>query len=205
MYVRVGPELEVFAIDKGLLCSQSGYFRSCFEGNFTGSSESLVTLEDDDPIAFRRFDRWLHTGKILDEGETFEEVSWEHLCNIYVFAEKRLAWRFQNTCVDAMIQRHAICGNMPRPAMVQYIWENTADSAPLRAFLVDLWAQRANLRSYLTKKANVELLSQDFLASVLVAFHDLACLGSVNMGDEFWKNRCKYHVHGKGVTCIEEV
>ena len=79
------------------------------------ASDSLVTLEDDDPEMFCLFNVWLYTGKSVDEDESWETISWEHLCQSYASVEKRLIPSYQNTSVDAVIVHYGARGRVPRP------------------------------------------------------------------------------------------
>lgn len=54
---------------KNLLCAVSDYFIAALEGNFKEAAEQKVELLDEDPEVIERFQLWLYTRDVLEEGE----------------------------------------------------------------------------------------------------------------------------------------
>ncbi|KAL8822217.1 MAG: hypothetical protein Q9191_007042 [Dirinaria sp. TL-2023a] len=198
VHVRVGPKEETFAVHKDLFLNQPGYFASCFGGNTVEASKNLVTFEDEDPEVIRRFII------MLDEDETWESLTWAHLCQNYVFADRRIITNYQNACIDAMIKCNAAGGSVPQPEEIEFTLENTLNTpatARIRAFLIDLYAYKADISAILGTGEAVELYSKSFLASVLVAVHKLRIGSRLNEQYDFWPVRCGYHKHSNGERC----
>ena len=194
IYVEVGPEAIRFPIHKGLLCFESSYFKACLNGKFQEASEDKTTLEDEDPSIFRRFIAWLYTGKVLKDQETTETMSYIKICDLYILAEKRLVTRLQNTCIDAVINKHRSCNILPTLS-VRRIWNNTSNKSPMRKLLVDLWVRDGDMAKFLDTDEEVNSYSKDFLASVIRAF-DIAKTGDLLSEQwDFWNKRCLYHTH----------
>lgn len=84
----MGEGKRVFIVPKELLYSVSEYFKAALEGNFKEATEQKVELPDDDPEVVERVLLWAYTGKILDQGETVDDMSFMNLAGIYVFAER---------------------------------------------------------------------------------------------------------------------
>ena len=195
VFLQVGPEAVNFGIHKGLLCRESAYFRSCFNSTFMEAREGRVTLEDEDPEVFKRFNEWLYTGKVLYDDETYENISFAPLLDLYVFAERRLMPRLQNACIDALISKDKESPHLPPALPVQHVWDHTSVSSPMRRLLVDLHVRFGDMRDILASDEDIELYSKDFLAAIIVAYYDAKKDGPVKVCSDFWKERSRYHTN----------
>ena len=193
VFLEVGPEAVNFGVHKGLLCRESAYFRSCFNGTFMEAREGRVTLEDEDPEVFKRFNEWLYTGKVLYDDETYENVSFTPLLDLYVFAERRLMPRLQNACIDALISKNKESPHLPPGLAIQYVWDHTFVSSPMRRLLVDLHVRCGDMQGILASDEDIELHSKSFLAAIIVAYYDAKRDGSIRVYFNFWKERSRYH------------
>jgi len=196
VHVKVGPEAVLFEVHRGLLCYQSAYFHSCLNNNFKEAREGAVTLDDEDPETFKRFYAWLYTGKLLYDGETVEEVAHGELFHLYIFAEKRLAPRFQDAWMDAVISKDRNYANLPVSEDVQEVWDNVCGSSPMRKYLVDLYVRTGDLLDVLSEDKKI-VLSKELLASIIRALYPYATLRIDQTGFrvDFWELRCQYHTH----------
>ena len=201
----MGAKAVDFAIHKGLLSQQSAYFKALFEGNFKEAELGIATLDDEDPAVFGRFHVWLYTGELLDNDETIGDVDYETLVDLFIFAEKRLAARFQNACIDAIISKSYVDQRIPHPtAVVGNVWASTSRLSPLRAFLVDIYARRGNMSAVLADDEDVEGYSKSFLASVIKAYYCMKRDQSTYRWYDFWMQRCTYHTHSVGEFCVPD-
>lgn len=198
VYVKVGPDGVEYGIHRGLLCYQSAYFRSCFHGPFTEALAGTVTLDDEDPKIFKRFNAWLYTGNLLYDEETIEKIDYDQLFETYVFAEKRLIPNLQNACIDAVIHKDMGDEWAPRQEDVTYLWENTSHKSPMRRLLVDEFVSHVNMPDYLETEEDIEPLSKDFLAALVHVFYKAKIYKGLRENHDFWGKRCRYHIHEDG-------
>ena len=67
--VKVGPSKTPFNMHKDLLCSAAPYFKAAFNGNFPEAKSAVLELPEEDVVMFKRFQLWVYTNKLLEEGE----------------------------------------------------------------------------------------------------------------------------------------
>jgi hypothetical protein len=64
--VSEGPDRKQFLIHKNLICRESTFFRSSFEGAFIETSRQHLKLPQDYPDVFEAFCDWLYSRQIRD-------------------------------------------------------------------------------------------------------------------------------------------
>ncbi|MCJ1469512.1 hypothetical protein MMC07_008145 [Pseudocyphellaria aurata] len=201
IYAKVGPDNTSFGIHRGLLCHHSSYFDRALNGNFREAVEGEVVLADEDPSLFARFNEWLYTGVFLLNNEIGQDIPFEILVDLYVFAEKRGVIRLQNAVIDCMIKKRSI------PTDIRYAWNNTPDSSPLHKLLVDLFVRRVKFAETMDdakKRKRLDcVLDKDILIAYVMAFHRMKADGSILKGYSFWESRCLYHVHNDRIPPCE--
>lgn len=166
---------------------------------FREACAGTVTLDDEDPRTFKRFNAWLYTGKLLHDEETIENIAFGRLFELYVFAEKRLIPGLQNACIDAVIYKFLTI--LPCVAHTVKLWENTSDSSPMRKLVVDEFVSYGDVSSdYLGIDGTVDVLSKDFLASLACTSLKARVDSTLTYGWDFWTCRCQYHIHDDGST-----
>lgn len=206
VFVDVGPEPKRFAIHKGLLCSRSGYFKAALTGNFREAEDQLVTLDDEDPRMFRRFNAWLYTDVLIEDGDT-GAASWSSLIDMYVFAEKRIIPHLQNAVIDSIIRLK----DYTLPAsVIRYGWTRTAGASPLRKLFVDTMLTETEDSLKDEFQNNIEQYDITFVAAVALRAAELITLeldakpdpeGEVveewlNIACDPWREGCRrYHIH----------
>lgn len=175
VFVDVGPERIRYAIHKGLLCSRSDYFKAALTGNFSEAAEQVVTLDDEDPEIFRKFNAWLYTD-VLVEDPGPEVIQWSLLFNLYVFAEKRIIPLLQNAAIDEIIRAHAeAC--IPTEE-IRHAWARTAETSPLRKLLVDLRLNEDDKNFADQFRSNIDQYDIQFVAAVAIRANELLTLES---------------------------
>jgi len=193
--IVVGAEKRLFAIHKGLLCSVSDYFRAALDGNFKEAEEQKIELLEDDPKVVARFQLWLYSGKVIDEGEDTTALDYPMLVNIYVFAETRRILSLQNHLVDTIIRKSVREHFNLRPSDGD-MYSNTTTSSPLRKLAVHMAAHNGGL---VNPSWDLDGYPKEFLVSLVLALHRKAELGK-NPSPKWilWEDRCDFHVHAQG-------
>lgn len=195
VYVEVGDDATTFGIHRGLLCRQSSYFKAALSSNLKEAKEGAIVLESEDVGIFERFNLWLYTGRFLKEGENVKDVGWETSFQIYIFAEKYGAHRLQNTTIDHMIKMNAVLKVLPGGPDIRRAWFGTSGAAPIKRFLVDLYARKADLPNIMGSEEKYREFHLGFMVGIALAFHKLKRDGTMYETFEWWKERCRWHVH----------
>lgn len=153
----VGPAIEVivgrsesFTVHEYLL-RQSPFFDRMLNGTWKEATERRVELPEDDPDVFTIYVSWLYWNQIptiptCESGQ--DDSEFLHLIQTYIFGDKIQDMAFQNTIVDAIIEKNRDSvrqglpskQSIPSPACVRLAYDNTLSGSPLRRLLVDLWA-----------------------------------------------------------------
>ncbi len=154
-----------------------------------------MILKDEDPQIFERFNIWLYQGRLLKEGETARDVSWNTSFGIFIFAEKFGSHRLQNATTDHMIRMNAAVKIVPCGKDVSHAWNATSASSPLKRYLVDIYTRKADLPTILGSGAKYGEFHVEFMVGIALAFHKIKRDGSMYQGFEWWKERCRWHVH----------
>ncbi|KAH6858575.1 hypothetical protein AA0119_g8052 [Alternaria tenuissima] len=70
--IAIGPNKKVFRLHKDILCRESEYFRTAYNGRWKEAEEG-VTLEDVEVEVFKIFVRWLYTQQTPDSEDYDQE------------------------------------------------------------------------------------------------------------------------------------
>jgi hypothetical protein len=187
-------------LHKDLLCYYSDFFRAAFDGSFREAFERKIELPDVETDVFEAFQFWLYTqglpGNEFDPDEIHPE--WSLLVKLWIFGDQHQTPLLQNHVLDVMWSKITDSGN---PLfMIEYVYENTTSSSPLRKVVIDLMLHRAEMG---------QMPGEDFTLA------DQACtdmmvaainLGSGDRNQEYVNrrerfHRCHYHVHAEGEHC----
>lgn len=191
----MGEEKRVFIVPKELLYSVSDYFKAALEGNFKEATEQKVELPDDDPEVIERVLLWAYTGKILDQGETVDDMSFTNLAGIYVFAERRCGPQLQNDTIDLLIQKSYVTGSstdLLDPIEHGNWYTKVSPSSLLRRLAAEISADVGSLASPSWK---FQTYPKDFLIGLIQALYRIREKGCA---EDFWEIRCNYHIHPEG-------
>ena len=85
------------------MTAKSAFFRACLENKCKESTDNIIKVEEDDPIAVQSFLGWLYSGKVDDRAADID--SWG-LVESYVFAEKILCDEYHNQVMDKIKESH---------------------------------------------------------------------------------------------------
>lgn len=148
-------------------------------------------MVEDDAEVFRHFQYWAYTGTIEQKPPHPTEISWHTIAGIYIFAEARCIPVLQNIAMDALISKHESSTRAPIEEY-RYIYENTAESSPVRRFLV-LWAaHRGSLRKDWFNDRTIYPI--DFAIDLSLALYDRVQFKTNYSSGDFWKVRSQFHV-----------
>ena len=188
--IVVGSEERIFTMHSGLLCSVSGYFTAALKGNFKEAAEQRIAFPEDQPWVFERFQLWLYSKHILDEGETTSSLNVDKLVALYAFAEARCIPMLQNHLVDLFITK---IEKGKKAVLPKYgsAYSAVATSSPLRKLVVDLAAHRGSFDYTWT----LDECPKEYLVDLIRVYHGLRDTKKVK---RFQDLRCEYHIHAEG-------
>lgn len=142
--VLVGPEKISFNMHKGLLCKVAPYFEAALKGNFLESTTQVLELAEEDPVMFQRFQLWTYTNKILEDGETDEDLLSMVWGNLWIFGEAHGIPELQNRAIDGLINSY-LSENKIHVEIITHVYDNTLENSPLRRLFVDWTAFLGNM------------------------------------------------------------
>lgn len=130
----------------------------------------------------------------MKEGETISTVRWPILLEMCVFAEKRSIPKLHNAAIDTIIRKSIADHAWPVHSIVD-AWDNTPALSKLRKFCVDVCAQDLDLERVLEHRPDLrEILAFDFITDIALALYKR--LNTEAEDIDFWKERCRWHIHG---------
>ena len=197
MFVHVGPERVRYGIHEGVLRQNSAWFKFVLDtiSTDTGGQKELsetpkgITLADEDPAIFSRFNEWVYRGKLCTATETPKDISWNTIFDIYTFAERSRIPKLQNACINVIIRKAKIGAPFPSQDMLNPLWKNTSKVSPLRLLLLELFAAKCNLKAALGRNGGFH---HKFLHDLVIILYEMK-EGDLEEPD-FWKMRHKYYV-----------
>ena len=162
VWIHVGPPAtkKVFGMHKGLLCHHSSYFKAALIGPFSqqpGALKRVIVLEDENIQTFERFNSWIYSD-LLSTHWTMRQ-----LIDLYIFAEKRLIRRFQNSLMDMMTTMVEWDRQSISTRLANHAWKS---SMKIRTFLVDTFVEQGN-------PSGAHGLEREFLAAVVRRYKEL--------------------------------
>lgn len=149
-------------------------------------------MPKDDVAAFERFQLWLYTKGLLEDGESVDDISWDTLLDFYILGEVRGIPGLQNEIIDVSIDKSDHENEIPT-TLLPRIYEETPQSCALRRLMVDWHAYSANLddRNWFTKE--LENCSKEFFVDLVYTFHEIK-MGTRPSEWDFQDLRSHYYV-----------
>lgn len=154
----VGEQKIPFHVHMDILCRSSSFFESAFmgSGDFKETSETSMTLPEDDVQAFDNIIQRLYSGKLLNmtilNGKESREQAKEvylQLAVLYVTADKYDIYGLQNEIIDLICTSNQHQGRIsPGGKVIAYIYENSVQNSPFRRLLVQWYAWSIRLDWY---------------------------------------------------------
>ncbi|OQE22667.1 hypothetical protein PENFLA_c012G04784 [Penicillium flavigenum] len=169
--ITVGATKSPFHIHKSLICTSSLFFQKAMSGPWKESKEQTLELPEDNPQAFALYSHWLYFGKfpVIDEGNNHSKEYYD-LVNAYVLGGKLLDVKFQNSAIDAIVEKssapdpHDGKRYYPFGALISHAYNSTTESATIRKLFVDMHVDAAEA-GWLNRE-----LPKEFLYSVVEGF-----------------------------------
>ncbi|KAG9666959.1 hypothetical protein KCU95_g18048, partial [Aureobasidium melanogenum] len=195
--IEVGPENKAFIIHEDLLFFYSDYFRTAFKGSFREANEGKLSLPEESTKTFYIFNSFIYTGQLRDMDSVIGiELRAYTLCALWIFGDKYLAPAFQNTVIDHLVERTEKV-QKPLDKLMTYIYEGTLVDAPLRKLVVDWQVYGGNP----TTKETLSHWPAEAVTDLAIANAGRQCkhFNSKKLPQD--RDRCHYHVHGKGEHC----
>jgi len=137
IHIKVGKEEQDFGIHKELISHYSPYFRAAFTSGFEEAKTGIMKLPETEAEIFEIFYAWLYRQKLWDKDAAREDwPDTEDLVKLYVFADMAWVPSLQNQALRAIHKISDINNNFPFH-MMDYVWDNTTSSSPLRRYFLD--------------------------------------------------------------------
>ena len=150
-----------------------------------------ITMEDEQPDAFRRFVSWLYSKTIILESEVYKDVPWDVIIDVYSFAARSSIRGLQNTCVDTIIKKRRNGGLFPGQADLNKLWKLTGNVFRLRRLLLDLFATECNLAHAIAENGSYH---PKFLQGLALTMYNMKREGTIYEEVDFWHKRQNYYV-----------
>ena len=159
------------------------------------SSDRTLYLPQEDPKIFARFQLWVYTKSILDEGESATDLDARVLSQLYVFGELCQASALQNAVIDAYIDKSVVENTIYNIELLS-IYDSTPPDAPIRRLFVDWAAHRCSFNPGARfKDENLELFQQRYLADLIEAQYTMR-IKKKAMIQDFKSVRSDYYSKG---------
>jgi hypothetical protein len=144
----VGAQQQVFSVHEGLLRASSSFFDKAMAGDWKESQKRTVHLPDDESAIFSLYVNWLYRGTlpvVSAEPGSPTDTEYTNLAKAYVLGDKILDPTFQDTVIDAILEKSQSKGKdgkcwYPHVEVIKYTFNNTNESAPIRKLFVDMYA-----------------------------------------------------------------
>jgi hypothetical protein len=177
-------------------------------GHFMEATTNTINLPDLSPLAFGLFVKWLFHMPLVTPGEGYLEggaqpAPFDHLVDLYIFADKVAIPDLQNAAIDDMIDRFD--NNMDYYRDVKKVWDNTPPRSRLRKLLVAMWAAKPDqLQARLMCDAPMLLQCSEFFMALTMKINANA-LNNVSLdhgkvGRDV-RGKCRFHLHRRGERC----
>ncbi|KAL2849389.1 hypothetical protein BJX68DRAFT_267241 [Aspergillus pseudodeflectus] len=148
-------------------------------GEWKESSQRTIQLPDDEPSIVALYIHWLYHRTLpvfCDEPGLPGNAEYLDLVKAYVFGDKILDTTFQNTVIDAMIEKSRSKARdgaswYPVGEVIEYAYHNMHEPAPILELLVDMYVTTAR-RSWLYDWADPATIPQRFLLSLCAELLD---------------------------------
>ncbi|CAG8899964.1 unnamed protein product [Penicillium egyptiacum] len=150
MTITVGASKEPFHVHEAVICTSSLFFKKAMSGSWKESKEHTLELPEDDPQIFSLYSHWLYFGKIpVIPKEKSQSKEYHDLVEAYVLGDKLLDAKFQNSAIDAIVEKcsepDAQDGKRWYPGVdaITHAYKRTVKSATIRSLFVDMYVDTA--------------------------------------------------------------
>jgi hypothetical protein len=193
-----GANKKEFQVHRGLLA----YSSASFQYLLRNEPNTEIGLPMEDPFIFEIIVYWMYTARFwtpdADMGGKIP-LDLAIILRIYFFATGKGMNNLQNAAMTLLYYKNVELWKAPT-THVNMIYANTAETSPLRTFLINFMA---DTWGFDFESPQCTALPNRFLVYVLVALRDLKKPPGVGIQKAKWvavmnKNFCRaYHVHGE--------
>ncbi|KAJ5165324.1 uncharacterized protein N7500_007154 [Penicillium coprophilum] len=155
--IAVGASKEPFHVHKSIICASSPFLEKAMSGPWKESKARTFELPEDDPRIFTLYSHWLYFAKIPEvpkdaasHGKAQKPSRVYHdLVNAYVLGDKLLDIKFQNSVLDAIVEKRYESGArsgthyLPCYDTINLAYYKTTESAGIRKLFVDMYVRGA--------------------------------------------------------------
>ena len=177
---------------KELLCEASHFFKAAFDGGFLEAKERTVEMPDEDVVTFEHFQIWLYSNKIYTTDAIENDIPWDILTGLYIFAEVRGIPHLQNAVIDAYIDKEVTLLELPM-SQVARIYDSACESSPLRRLFVDFAVKHIHIGNSWFSDESFAEYTKEYLYDVLRAQCEVK-KGSRSLVGDLKKEKTRYHV-----------
>ena len=150
-----------------------------------------IVLKDEHPDVFRRFVSWLYSHTIILESETYKDLPWDAIIEVYAFAARCSIKGLQNICVDTIIKKRQNRGLFPAQTDLNKLWKFTGNVFRLRRLLLDLFATQCNLAKAIAGNGSYH---PKFLQGLVLTMYNMKKEERIYEEVDFWQKRQNYYV-----------
>ena len=200
VHIIIGAEKRDFTIHKGLICHYSKFFDAAFEGKFSEGSSGIVELRQESVTTFEIVYIWLYSRNLNNSGEERDEdCTHRQLAEVFVFGDRYDMAALCNATLDEIIRLYEMKGNVLAEPL-QYIYENTLPSSPLRGLVMATYTTQPKILTGLFRAHREYFLD---CPEFLLEFSREMIKSHTNrpeIGGSYRHiaNPCQYHRHADG-------
>ncbi|EON61228.1 hypothetical protein W97_00441 [Coniosporium apollinis CBS 100218] len=99
----VNPYMITF--NKALACRISPFFEEAFRNGSDEATKGVFKFDGTDPEVFRDVSSYIKRGQIFENNRRGKMGSWDHLCDLWILAEKLQLPRVQNLVMEALASK----------------------------------------------------------------------------------------------------
>ncbi|KAF2738216.1 hypothetical protein EJ04DRAFT_573936 [Polyplosphaeria fusca] len=137
--ILVGPNRTRFLLHTSLLINSSPYFRAALTGPFLESATQSLQLPDVSLDVFELCVSWLYTSTLPPPYKD-DKPAYYTLLHLYLLADRLCLEALRNTVTDTIALLADRTNSVLTPSDTRILYEQVADSAPLRKLVLDLFA-----------------------------------------------------------------
>ncbi|PCH00554.1 BTB/POZ [Penicillium occitanis (nom. inval.)] len=143
--VLVGAEKKLFSVHEKLIRASSQFFDRAMSGAWLESAQRTIQLPEDEAEIFGIYVHWLYYGTLpvcSNDSGLPENHEYLKLVKAYTLGNKLMDMGFQNAAIDAIVEKSISEEDgtrwYPVTEVVEFAYNNTRNSDPIRQLLVDL-------------------------------------------------------------------
>ncbi|KUL85134.1 hypothetical protein ZTR_06255 [Talaromyces verruculosus] len=179
--VLVGEKKDIFSVHEKLIRASSPFFDKAMSGAWLESAQHTIQLPEDEPEIFGIYVYWLYYGTLpvyCDKPGPPANQEYLKLVKAYTLGDKLMDTGFQNAAIDAIVEKSTSKTLdehewFPVTEVVEFAYNNTHKSAPVRRLLVDLHVSVAQGDWLDFGNFNRERVPQPFLFELSAKLLDL--------------------------------